>query len=126
LLQKYPSKLGEALVPDAAGFLWIDRSKFKEAFAADVPDGERDIMAAVQKPIAGAIFGQQFSTPAWKTLPSWYLVATQDNAINPNLERMFAKRMKAKTIEVKSSHVPMVSHPKEVAKLIEQAASASR
>jgi len=125
MLEKYPSKLGESIVPDSAGFLYIDRSKFKDAFAADVPDTERNVMAATQKPIAGAIFAQQFSTPAWKSLPSWYMVASEDHAINPDLERLFAKRINAKTVEVKSSHVPMISHPSEVAKLIEQAANAA-
>lgn len=125
MLQKYPSKLGESLAPDSAGFLYIDRSKFKEAFAADVPDTERNVMAATQKPIFGAIFNQQFSTPAWKSLPNWYMVATEDNAINPDLERLYAKRINAKTIEVKSSHVPMISHPAEVAKLIQEAATAA-
>jgi pimeloyl-ACP methyl ester carboxylesterase len=60
--------------------------------------------------------------PAWKSMPSWYLVATQDQAIPPDAERMFASRMGATTIEVPSSHVPMVSHPAEVTRLIESAA----
>jgi pimeloyl-ACP methyl ester carboxylesterase len=123
----YPAKLlnDKYLTPDAAGFLYIDRSKFEEGFAADVPDTERNVMAATQRPIAGAIFSHQFSTPGWKTIPSWYMVATQDNAINPDLERMYAKRMNATTVEVKSSHVPMISHPADVVKLIEQAAEAT-
>ena len=121
----YPAKLHKYVTPDAAGFLYIERSKFKEGLAADVPDTERNVMAATQRPIAGSIFSQQFSTPGWKTIPSWYMVATQDNAINPDLERMYAKRMNAKTVEVKSSHVPMISHPSRVAKLIEEAAEAT-
>jgi pimeloyl-ACP methyl ester carboxylesterase len=60
--------------------------------------------------------------PAWKSLPSWYMVATKDEAIPPDVERMFAKRMGATTVEVPSSHVAMVSHPDDVAKLIEKAA----
>ena len=123
MLEKYPSKLGASLVPDTAGFLTIAREKFKEAFAADVPDLEREILAATQKPIASAIFAQQFTTPAWKSIPSWYMVATEDNAINPDLERMYAKRMNAKTTEVKSSHVPFISHPGLVVKLINDAIS---
>lgn len=123
LLQKYPSKLGEALVPDAKGFLYIDRAKFKDAFAGDVNETERIVMETTQKPVNSTIFGHKFSTPAWKSIPSWYMVASEDNAINPELERMFAKRMNAKTTEIKSSHVPMVSKPKEVVKLIEEAAA---
>ena len=64
--------------------------------------------------------------PAWKSLPSWYLVATQDEAIPPDAERMFASRMGATTIEVPSSHVAMVSHPQDVLALIQTAAQAVR
>ena len=69
-------------------------------------------------------FGEVMGTPAWKTLPSWYLVATNDQAIPPDAERFFAQRMGATTVEITSSHVPMVSYPKEVTKLIETAAEA--
>jgi pimeloyl-ACP methyl ester carboxylesterase len=123
LLAKYPSKIGAALRPDAAGFLYIDRSLFKEAFAADVTDTERIVMETTQKPIKDEIFGTKFGVPAWKTLPTWYLVATEDNAINPDLERMFAKRMNAKTTEVKASHVPFISKPDAVVKIIKEAAT---
>lgn len=120
--EKYPSKLGGALVPDSAGFLYIDRDKFEDAFAADVSEGERRIMAASQKPINSTIFGHQFSAPAWKNLPCWYLTATADNAINPELQRFFADRLQAKTTEVDASHVPFISQPKVVAEVIKQAA----
>ena len=122
LLEKYPSKLGGALVPDAAGFLYIDRAKFNEVFAADVLERDRIVMAAVQKPIKGDIFGHKFGAPAWKQIPTWYLVASQDQAINPALERMFAKRMGATTREVISSHVPFMSKPSVVVSIIEEAA----
>jgi len=125
LLQKYPSKLGTALVPDSAGFLYIDRAKFKDAFAGDVADEERRIMEATQKPVHGAIFGHQFTTPAWKSIPSWNLIAKQDHAINPELQRFFANRMKAKTSEIDSSHVPFMSKPSTVAKIIKEAAGAN-
>jgi pimeloyl-ACP methyl ester carboxylesterase len=125
LLQQYPSKLGTALVPDAAGFLYIDRAKFAEAFAADVPEKERNVMAATQKPVAGAILAQQFEAPAWKEVPTWYLVATQDNAIHPELQRFFAKRMNAVTSEVTASHVPIVSRPEVVVAVVEKAATAA-
>lgn len=122
LLEKYPSKIGTALVPDAAGFLYIDRSKFKEVFAADVPEPTQTIMSASQKPIASATFGQQYEAPAWKDIPSWYLIATQDQAINPELQKVFATRMNATVAEVKSSHVPFASNPTVVAAVIEKAA----
>lgn len=126
LLEKYPTKLGTSLAPDAAGFLYIDRAKFKEAFAADVSDRERGIMAATQKPIQAQIFGHVFGTPAWRQIPSWFLVAAQDQAIHPDLERMFAKRMGATTREVNTSHVPFMSEPRAVVELIDEAAMATQ
>jgi pimeloyl-ACP methyl ester carboxylesterase len=86
---------------------------------------EASVMAATQKPIAGSSFGATVDRAAWKTIPSWYLVAQDDQAINPDLERFYAKRIGATTTEIKSSHVPFISHPKEVARLIEQAAIAT-
>lgn len=124
LLEKYPSKIGTALVPDAAGFLYIDRSKFKEVFAADVPDRVRSVMNAAQKPVHSSTFAQKYEAAAWKDIPNWYLVATEDQAINPALQRMFAERMKATTDEVKSSHVPFASQPAVVARIIARAAAA--
>jgi len=125
LLEKYPSKIGAALVPDAAGFLYIDRGKFKEVFAADVSERDLSILSAAQKPIASQTFGQVYEAPAWKEIPSWYLVANDDQAINPELQRMFAQRMKATTREVNSSHVPFASNPSVVAELIIEAAQAT-
>src|SRR5262249_31209796 len=75
LLEKYPSKIGAALVPDAAGFLYIDRSKFKEAFAGDVSDRDLSVMSASQKPINAQTFAQVYDAPAWKDIPSFYLIA---------------------------------------------------
>jgi pimeloyl-ACP methyl ester carboxylesterase len=125
LLEKYPSSIGTALVPDAAGFLTIDRAKFHNVFAKDVTTVESRVMAATQKPFKGEIFGHKFGTPGWKSIPDWYLVATEDQAINPDLQRLFARRMNAKTTEVKSSHVPFVSRPDAVAKVIKEAAEAA-
>jgi pimeloyl-ACP methyl ester carboxylesterase len=118
-----PSLLTPAIVPDSAGFLSIDRAKFRDVFAADVSDSEAAVMAATQKPIASAIFGEPSEAAAWTTIPSWYIVAKQDHAINPDLERFFAKRMKATITELDSSHVPFISQPAEVVKIIEDAAA---
>lgn len=122
--EKYPSALGPALRPDAAGFLYIDRAQFRDVFAKDVPVAETRVMAATQKPVSGTVFGASVEQPAWKTIPAWYMVTTQDRAINPELMRFYAKRMGATTTEIKASHVPFISHPREVARLIEQAARA--
>jgi pimeloyl-ACP methyl ester carboxylesterase len=123
--EKYPSDLGTALVPDAAGFLYIDVAKYHDVFAGDLPARQTRAMAVAQKPIFGAIFRQSVPTAAWRTIPSWYLVAQQDRSINPDLERFYAKRMNAKISEVKSSHLPFISHAQTVATLIEEAASAA-
>jgi pimeloyl-ACP methyl ester carboxylesterase len=82
-------------------------------------------MFAVQQPLASSTFADVMGVPAWRSLPSWYLVATEDEAIPPPAEQMFAKRMGATTIEVPSSHVAMVSHPKDVIGLVERAADAA-
>ena len=125
LLEKYPSKIGAALVPDAAGFLYIDRSQFKEVFAADVSERVLSVMSATQKPINSQIFGQVYEVPAWKDIASWYLIANDDQAINPALQRMFAERMGATTREVRSSHVPFASQPSAVSDIIKAAAEAT-
>ena len=122
--KKYPVALDSAQRPDAAGFVYIDRAQFREVFAKDVPATVVKVMAATQKPIIGSAFGASVPQAAWKTVPSWYMVAQDDHAINPDLERFYAKRMRATTVEIKSSHVPFISHPREVARLIEQAAGA--
>src|SRR5689334_16212746 len=122
--EKYPAPLGAALKPDAAGFLYVDTAKFHDVFAADLPVSETRIAAATQKPIIGSVFGASVDRATWKTIPSWYLVSQDDRAINPDLERFYAKRAKAHTTEVKSSHVAFLSHPAVVAQVIEQAARA--
>jgi pimeloyl-ACP methyl ester carboxylesterase len=118
-----PSDIGPALAPDAGGFIYIDRAKFHDVFAKDVKPAAARLMAATQKPIFGPIFETPCPSAAWKTIPSWYLVATEDRAINPDLQRFMAKRIKATTSEVKASHVPFITRPKEVAKIIEAAAA---
>jgi pimeloyl-ACP methyl ester carboxylesterase len=117
-----PSAIRAALETDAAGFLSISRARFHEVFAKDVPEDEARVMAATQKPIKATIFGEPAGSPAWKTIPSWYLVATEDQAIKPELQRYMANRMNAKTSEVRSSHVPFISRPDEVVKTIKEAA----
>ena len=116
-----PPPLNAALVPDAAGFLYVDRAKMHDVFCKDVPASDARIIAATQKPLNKSVFEAKVANEAWKTIPSWYIVGKEDRAINPDLERFYAKRMNAKTTEHKSSHVPCLSHPKEVVKVIEEA-----
>jgi len=82
------------------------------------------VMYAVQQAMAASAFEDVMGVPAWKSLPSWYLVAADDQAIPPAAERQFAARMSAIAVEAPSSHVPMVSHPGAVVELIETAAAA--
>jgi pimeloyl-ACP methyl ester carboxylesterase len=122
LLGKFgDSDIIAALVPDAAGALYIDPAKFHDVFAGDLSAEQASVMAATQKPWAGAILGASVDTPAWRTIPSWYLVAQEDRAIKPELQRFMAGRMGARTSEIKASHLPYISHPTEVAGLIEEA-----
>jgi len=107
---------------DAQGFAWLPEEDFVKHFAADVDPARARVMCAVQQPVAAAAFQDVMGVPAWKSLPTWYLVAMADEAIPPDAERQFAGRMGATTIEVPSSHVAMVSHPDEVTELIESAA----
>jgi pimeloyl-ACP methyl ester carboxylesterase len=110
------------LFTDPQGFGWLSEDDFVNHFAADVGPVKAKVMYAVQQPLAGSAFTDVMEVPAWKSLPSWYLVAGDDQAIPPAAERQFAGRMGATTVEVPSSHVAMVSHPDEVAELIGQAA----
>ena len=122
---KYPSKAVTAFRPDAAGFLTIDRAQFHEIFAQDLPLAQANVMAVTQKPLNSSTFTATAKVAAWRTTPSWFVVAQHDNVINPDLERFFAKRMGAKTTEINSSHVVFMSHPKAVAGVIESAAHAA-
>jgi pimeloyl-ACP methyl ester carboxylesterase len=110
------------VVTDAQGFGWLPEDDFVQHFAADVDPVKAKVMHAVQQGVAGSVFTDVMEVPAWKALPTWFLVATRDEAIPPDAERQFAARMGATTIEVEASHVAMVSHPDEAAGLIRTAA----
>jgi pimeloyl-ACP methyl ester carboxylesterase len=111
------------LFTDKQGFGWLSQDDFVYHFAADVDPVRAKVLYAAQQPLATSAFTDVMGAPAWKSLPSWYLVATQDEAIPPDAERLFARRMGATTVEVASSHVAMISHPDEVAQLIKTAAA---
>ncbi len=125
LLQQGPPTPALAhLVIDDQGFAWIPEDDFVNHFAADVDPVQAKVMFAVQQPLAASTLEDVMGVPAWRSLPTWFLVADGDQAIPPDAERQFAKRMGATTIEVSSNHVAMVSHPDEVVELIETAARA--
>jgi pimeloyl-ACP methyl ester carboxylesterase len=105
--------------------LYIQSAKFAEVFAADVAPEKLPVLAASQRPVAAAAFGEPLSLePAWKKVPSWFLVTTKDNAINPDSQRAAAKRMKATTKEVAASHAVALSQPGTVANFILDAVNA--
>jgi pimeloyl-ACP methyl ester carboxylesterase len=109
---------------DELGFAWLPEDDFVGHFAADVDPVEAKVMYAVQQPLSASALGDVMGVPAWRDLPCWYAVAKNDEAIPPDAERQFAARMNATVIELASGHVGMVSHPDEVADLIETAARA--
>ena len=107
---------------DRRGFSWLPEDDFAGHFAGGVDPVKARVMYAVQQPLATSAFGDVMGVPAWKTRPSWYLVAADDQALPPDAERQFAARMGAATIEIPAGHLAMVSHPAEVARLIQTAA----
>jgi pimeloyl-ACP methyl ester carboxylesterase len=111
-----------SIAPTADGYLLIDQTKFPADFAADVPAAEAHFMAISQVPLNGSILSTPITAPAWKTKPSYGIIATQDRMINPDLERSMYKRAGAKVTEIKGSHAIFVSQPHAVANVIEQAA----
>jgi pimeloyl-ACP methyl ester carboxylesterase len=104
------------------GLAFFNRDAFLGGFAPDVPMPDRVFMADAQVPLAVSVFSAPITHPAWRTKPSWYLVSANDQIIPPDVERMYAKRMKAVTEEVAGSHVAFISHPDVAAHLIEKAA----
>jgi pimeloyl-ACP methyl ester carboxylesterase len=109
------------------GFVYLDPAQFHAVFVADAPAALAAFMARSQVATFGEIFGTKVTTAAWRTKPSWMLVPASDRTINPDLERWFATRAKSHKVEVPgASHAVFVSHPKEVAALIEQAAKSAR
>ena len=107
---------------DQQGFAWLPEDDYVGHFAADVDSVKAKAMHAVQQPLAWSALDEVMGVPAWKSQPSWFMVADGDQAIPPEAERQFATRMGAATIEVPTNHVAMVSHPEDVVRLIEQAA----
>lgn len=110
------------LVVDEQGSAWIPEDDFVDHFAAGVDPARARVLYAVQQGLSMSTFEDVMGIPAWKSLPTWYLVAAKDEAIPADAERQFADRMGATTVEVPAGHLAMISHPDEVAQLIEKAA----
>src|SRR5271155_2669176 len=127
LSKQGPPPAGAAEIrPDSNGFLWINREGFHRAFVGDASPAEAAVMAAVQKPLSIASFSDKAGVPAWKTIPSWYLVSSNDQMIPPPAQEFLAKRMGATVQSVAASHASMVAHPQEVADIIALAAKSVR
>jgi pimeloyl-ACP methyl ester carboxylesterase len=110
------------ILPPQDGFLFLDKAKFAESFAADVSPDTAAFMADAQVPWGLEALNGAITQPAWRSKPTWYLVATNDRMIPPDAQRAMSKRTGATVVEVKGSHAVYVSQPREVAQLIEQAA----
>jgi len=110
------------ILPPQNGYLFLDKAKFAASFAGDVNKAEADFMANSQVPWGLQALGGTISTPAWKSKPSWYLVATDDKMIPPDAQRAMSKRAGSTVVEAKGSHAIYVSQPAAVAALIEKAA----
>ena len=109
---------------DEQGYAWCPEGDFVHHFASGVDPVKAKVLFAVQQPGAASAFAEQMGIPAWKSLPTWYMVAAEDQAVSPDAERQMAKRMGATTVEVASGHLPMISHTADVVNLVETAARA--
>lgn len=119
IVQPYPAAPGSAeFKPDAEGFISLSSKGIHQHFAQDLPEAERQVIFATQTPWASKATVTKISTAAWKSKPSWAIIGTKDHMVTPDLARAEAKMIKAKTTELKSSHVPMVSMPKKVTEII--------
>jgi pimeloyl-ACP methyl ester carboxylesterase len=114
-----------SITPVGGGFLQVKPESFPEDFAADVPKPLAHFMAISQVPISTEAFGAKATVAAWSSKPSYAVVAKDDRMINPDLERFMTGRAKSSTIELPGSHAVFLSHPKEIAALIEKAAKAA-
>ena len=121
-----PAPLGGELRPDAQGFLTATPKGIAEDMAQDLPASEQRILTATQGQTSSSVFGATVTKAAWKSKPSWALIAGNDRAIPPELEKAEAATIKATSITVPANHLAMLSHPREVAELIEQAAAKAK
>ena len=113
-----PTRILDVAIPDAQGFLKLTREGAADVFAHDIPAEEQALVYATQGPLSVTALGGEVTSPAWRTKPSWYLRATEDRVIHPDLQDSMSKRIGATTIDVASSHVPMLSQPRAVTDFI--------
>jgi pimeloyl-ACP methyl ester carboxylesterase len=123
LAARFPAApAGAGLIKSPDGFAQLSETAFLHDFAGDIDKTRAETLFAVQGQASQSIFTARTTEAAWHRKPTYYAVSTEDRTINPDLERFMAKRMNAQTIEVKGSHLTLISHPQEIANLIEKAA----
>ena len=123
----FPKPIGlDKVVPQQDGFLLLSADGVETGFAQDLSKQEQALITAVQPQTHGSIFGAKPTQAAWHSKPTWYIVATEDHMIAPEHEMSMAKQLNATTTTLPSSHVAMLSHPKEVAQVIEDAAAGAK
>jgi len=131
--ERFPTPFVDALMPRPFRLadgregtdLYVDPTRFRALFAPDVGPRRAARMASAQRPVALEAIQEQSTAPAWKTIPSWYLIGRQDAVISPDAQRFMARRANARTVAIDSSHVSYISHPARVAQLILRAARAA-
>jgi pimeloyl-ACP methyl ester carboxylesterase len=125
LAAKYPTPPASAGLIKSGGFAQLSEEAFLRDFAGDIEPAKARVLYAVQGRIAETLFSGKTTNAAWRSKPSWYAISSEDRTISPDLQRFMAGRMKAKTIEVKASHLSLISHPHEISNLILNAAGKS-
>jgi pimeloyl-ACP methyl ester carboxylesterase len=123
LLAIHPPEAHFDLIPDEYGMMWVTADEFKQGLAQDVPRSTTELLTSVQKPYAAKLFLESLPTPAWKTLRSWYLIATEDRVLSPKTQRLLAERIGATIREVPTSHLPFFAKPQAVIDIILEAAA---
>jgi pimeloyl-ACP methyl ester carboxylesterase len=125
LAARFPTPPASAGLVKSGGFAQLSEEAFLRDFAGDIEPAKARILYAVQGRISESLFSGKTTNAAWRSKPSWYAISTEDRTISPELERFMADRMKAKTIEVKASHLALISHPQEITDLILNAVRAT-
>jgi pimeloyl-ACP methyl ester carboxylesterase len=126
LAARFPTPPASAGLVKSGGFEQLSQNAFLNDFAGGVPRARASALYAAQGPISTSLFSERTTVAAWRTKPTWYAISKQDRTISPELERFLAQRMKARTVELDSSHLSMVRQPDAITKLILDAAAASR
>jgi pimeloyl-ACP methyl ester carboxylesterase len=122
LAARFPTPPASAGLVKSGGFAQLSEEAFLTDFAGDIEPAKARILYAVQGRISDSLFSGRATDAAWRSKPSWYAVSTEDRTISPELQRFMADRMKAKTIEIKASHLSLISHPQDITNLILDAA----